>query len=302
MAAVAPFARATAANDVERDPRATPKQHHALAVTNEAADACAPTQTLAVSFRANAEERLAASATDDVEGTGTVWTVAGAAGDLVWSRVQVAPDNHVWRGVDLSHLSDSWLESPPLRVSATGRLGLSFRHRHEFERGDNPTVYYDGAVIELQRTDGGSWDDIATYAAPPYYGVLEAGSGNALGNRAAFVDHNPSWPAMDTVTLDLGTALAGDTVRVRFRLATDEAAGAAGWDLDDLAFSGVDDTPFSTWVARPGACAAPVDAGPPPDAGVDRTASVSAGGCQAAPASPGALALLLLAGLARRRR
>ena len=122
----------------------------------------------------------------------------------------------------------------------------------------------------------------------------------------AFVAQNPSYPDMDTVTLDLGTDYAGETVRLRFRIGTDQAQGAGGWDLDDLAFSGIDNTPFATVADNSGVCnSGGPDAGVGGDAG---TGGTQPGGCcqvggDGQPGSALALAgLVALVGLGRRRR
>jgi uncharacterized repeat protein (TIGR01451 family) len=47
---------------------------------------------------------------------------------------------------------------------------------------------------------------------------------------------------------------AGSTVQIRFRLGTDIAVGAAGWTVDNLAFTGVVEKPFASVVAETGTC------------------------------------------------
>ena len=49
-------------------------------------------------------------------------------------------------------------------------------------------------------------------------------------------------------TVDLGTTYPGQTVRIRFRVGADQAAAATGWLVDDIAFTGLTDTPFATQV------------------------------------------------------
>ena len=56
--------------------------------------------------------------------------------------------------------------------------------------------------------------------------------------------------------LDLGLALAGKQVKLRFRIGTDAAAGAPGWDIDNIAVDGATNTPFSTWIADQTDCVA----------------------------------------------
>src|SRR5262249_42724290 len=69
------------------------------------------------------------------------------------------------------------------------------------------------------------------------------------------------------VSLNLGMQLAGKTVQVRFRIGTDEGSGAAGWDIDNIAFTGITNTPFPSIVDN--ATRACGDAGVPnpPDGG-----------------------------------
>jgi MYXO-CTERM domain-containing protein len=76
------------------------------------------------------------------------------------------------------------------------------------------------------------------------------------------------------VSLNLDTKLAGKTVRVRFRIATDEGTGSAGWDIDDIAFGGITNSPFTKIGDHAGMCG---DAGTPTDGGT-RDASTGTGG------------------------
>jgi hypothetical protein len=115
------------------------------------------------------------------------------------------------------------------------------------------------------------------------------------------VDHNPSWPDPDLVTVNLGTALAGQAFRVRFHIGTDQAAGGAGWQLDDIGFTGLDNTPFARLVEKPSACGgAPADGGSAPDMGTaadgGEPAAGKGGGCGCVlGAAPGGGALLVAA-------
>jgi hypothetical protein len=69
------------------------------------------------------------------------------------------------------------------------------------------------------------------------------------------------------VVLNLGTALAGKTVLLRFRIGTDEAAPGGGWILDNIAFTGLTNKPFTTVVKHRFLCQEP----PIAVAGQDRT-------------------------------
>jgi hypothetical protein len=96
--------------------------------------------------------------------------------------------------------------------------------------------------------------DISTVVNPGYGGTLFVGSDNPLGGRPAFVGRSSGFPARQRLTLDLGTAFAGQTARIRFRIATDAGVGDVGWELDNLEFLGITNLPFSTFVADLNKC------------------------------------------------
>ncbi|WP_437629547.1 M36 family metallopeptidase [Sorangium sp. So ce854] len=267
---VAPFATGTARVAVRLDRTVKPAEDLKLDLTLKSAEACTPTRVEALVRRVNYDEVPASSAVDGVETQSTAWAVEGPSADLVWSRAEseATPSNRVWRGVDLGSLSDAALVSPALEVSATERFVLTFAHRHRFEASDG--LHWDGAVIEISADGGETWEDVARYADAGYGGRITSEAGNPLGRRRAYVGESPSWPELDRVAVDLGTAFAGKTVRVRFRVGTDEAAGDTGWELDDIGFAGVTNKPFATIAPDTASC----QGGPVADAGADRTAAI----------------------------
>jgi hypothetical protein len=68
------------------------------------------------------------------------------------------------------------------------------------------------------------------------------------------VGQSPTYPALATASVNLGTTYANQTIRLRFRLGADQNTGAAGWFVDNLTFSGLANTPFLGVVADPGPC------------------------------------------------
>lgn len=265
LGTIAPFGETTARLTVALDASLMASTLLDLQATVSADAACTPAVTRDTVFRTSYDEQPAASAVDDVEATTTAWKVTGTDGDTVWSRHEATPANRVWRGLDQGWLSDTQLVSPPLQVRPDGNLALSFRHRHQFE-----APAWDGAVIEVSADQGASWKDIAEHADPGYSGTLDRTSGNALAGRRAFTGENPAWPEFDQVWVDLGSAFAGQTVLIRFRIGSDQALGATGWELDDIAFEGIDNLPFTALVDdRADACAT----GPVAEAGPDKVVS-----------------------------
>jgi hypothetical protein len=306
---MAPFGSTSVVVEVKLDVRASALPRLAFDLSVESSEACNSPATQATSFRVNYEEQPGATATDDVEASTTTWTPAGDGAEQAWARVEAESGNHVWHGVDLGTRTDSWIESPPLAVSAAGGFVVSFRHRYEFEAADEDgdLVYYDGAVVEVSTDGGSTWEDVATWADPGYGGVITDVSGNPLANRPGFVATNPAWPELEPVRIDLGATFAGQTVLLRFRIGTDMAAGAAGWDLDDIAFAGIDNTPFTRVANRPTACDVPPEDGGAGDGGTDPGHPIATcGGCAAGQSPRGAVLLGVLAMIgilaARRRR
>jgi hypothetical protein len=221
-----------------------------LTVTVANDESCQPTLTHTVRTIVNADDAPGTSRVDTVEGFSTAWTPTGTGAQQIWSRIEASPFNHAWLGVGFGAVSDTQLMSPPLVVGADP-LVIAFDHRHSFE---DQTTPYDGGVIEVSLDAGATWVDISTYAAPGYNGTLSNCCGNPLSGRPAFTARNASWPNRDTVSLNLGTALAGQTIRLRFRIATDAAVADYGWELDNLSVQGITNTPFSALVAETSVC------------------------------------------------
>src|SRR5581483_11163994 len=122
-----------------------------------------------------------------------------------------------------------------------------------------------------------------------------AGTENPLQGRKAFGNENPSLAqgSTDKITVNFGTSLAGKTFAVRFRVGSDDGTGGAGWEVDNVVFTGLTNTPFPTLVADGDHCA-----GIPPTDNKD-----DGGCCQAGGMTTGNLAAALgVLGLVLRRR
>jgi uncharacterized protein (TIGR03382 family) len=203
----------------------------------------------------NTDDKPASSATESFDAVGMVWGTT--AGTTTWSHVRETGLDGMMSGNDPSFTSDASLTSPPL-TAGPGNLTISFSHKFSFEftpaSGATPSQAFDGGVIEFSTDSGATWTDIGLIANPGYTATLLTGGTNPLAGRRAFGGTNPSFPASDTFTLFLGNRLAGKTFRLRFRIGTDSNTGAAGWQIDDIAFTGIVGTPFPTLVPSAGKC------------------------------------------------
>jgi hypothetical protein len=214
--------------------------------------------------RVNYNVAAAASATESVEATDNGWTITGnavaAPNITAWQRRALSATQHVWFGPDNNGQTDGHkgsatdeqvLTSPVLDVGASP-LTIAFSHRFAFENGG-----WDGGVIEIS-ADGATWTDINNIPGVPavYNGQTNATTTAPIGaNRKAFVNRSASWPSFIAFSRDLGTSFANQHVRIRFRIGADDSTGAPGWDIDDIAFGGLTNTPFTSLVPQVNVCA-----------------------------------------------
>lgn len=249
IAALAPFERR-----VVSIPIALSSSAATAAIVVELRDAGAVVPVVTRSFTRRINLDVAPTAVDDLEAPTSRWTATTR-----WARV-TAPmtGNTTYAAPAVAAVADERLVSPPIAVAVGGPLHLGFRHRYALTGGGGDR---DGAVVEYSR-DGQTWLDVATLTDPGYTATL-APSGNPLAGRRAYAGQSPGYPAFAPVDLDLGAALAGETVWFRFRLGTDAVRASAGWEVDDIAVTGAAAPPFL--VAAPedgvGCTAVPTDAG-----------------------------------------
>lgn len=262
---LAPFAEVVAELDVELPSSFAGQRTLELAVRVIGPGDCAGVVTSTAVVRVNADELLG-STEDRVEAAGTSWTEDGDPSPGVWSRLEIAPLQHVWHGRAGASYSDAVLESPPLEVGWVEPFVFSFDHRYSFEGAPGGT-YWDGGVLELSQDGGVTWDDFSLWLDPGYGGVITGTGGNPLASRPAFVGTSTSWPLPSRVSYDFGATFAGTEVRVRFRLGTDGAVGDHGWEVDNLRAGGLSSAPFLSVVDDSGDCELPIVA----EAGEDRT-------------------------------
>ncbi len=214
-------------------------------------------------LRVNFDDVPNSSTTDDVESAASPWLVEvdGEAGG--WVREVNGAGNTVWHAEDIDENGDQYLVSPVLEAG-DGDLVVSLRHRFKFETSGG--TFWDGGVVEVSTDDGATWTDASELAGDfGYGGAITTQSGNPLADRQAFVNESPAWPDRSDLEIDFGTALAGESVRLRFRVGTDAAAGDFGWEIDDIAVDGITNQPFATIQDDAGTCGAPEDPEDPED-------------------------------------
>jgi len=207
--------------------------------------------TTPVQFSAavNYDVALMSSASETVEAPLNLlpWTRNATPDAAKWTRTEISPLDHRWHGPDFSSTSLTALVTPVLNVGA-GNFSFSFTHQYGFEF--SKSTNWDGGVIEISE-DGVTWTDIGMSASPGYNGRLTTTSGNPLGGRRAYTGEH----ALETVTVNLGTKYSNKSVRIRFLIGSDEAVGSFGWEIDNVIFTGITNTPFPSVIADTTSCA-----------------------------------------------
>jgi hypothetical protein len=148
---------------------------------------------------------------------------------------------------------------------------LHFRHAHHQEFASTPSlVYYDGGILEYSTNNGATWVDIAPLysAGENYGGAISAVDGSPIAGRNAFVGSSHGYVS----TRYSLASLAGSTVRLRFRNASDLfVASTRAWYIDEVRVytCAVDTSPNN---------APSANAGPDIAAGAGRPVSVDGSG------------------------
>ena len=212
-------------------------------------------------YRLNHDDLPASSTTETVESSQPGWTAGGDPASLPnidgWQRRALSPTSHVFWGPDNNgQIDDQKATAPdqqtlvsPLLQVGPGPLQISFQHRHAFENGG-----WDGGVVEISIDGGSTWTDVGVGS---YNGVTNAATDAPIGaSRPAFVNRNAGWPGFVNTNLNLGTTYANQAALLRFRVGADSFAGAPGWDIDNVAVSGLTNTPFASLGANATTCPA----------------------------------------------
>jgi hypothetical protein len=126
-----------------------------------------------------------------------------------------------------------------------GGTTVTFRHRYSFE------ATFDGGVVETSTDGGATWTDIGAANLSPTYAAAALVAGSPLATRRAYTGNSAGYPALVTVTGTLGVAFQNLDVRIRYRAASDSGVGGPGWDIDDIVFNNITNTPFSVVGAEP---------------------------------------------------
>lgn len=156
-------------------------------------------------------------------GSAAGWAVSTNSPNTAPNAIAAAPPAVV---------SEQRLDSPAFAIPSTAvDPELRFQHRWNTEGG------YDGGVLEVSVDDAPYQDVLAAggaFLAGGYTGVLSSSYGNPLGGRSAWHGANDS--AYTQTRVALPASMRGKTVKLRFRLGSDDGVTPSGavWRIDTI--------------------------------------------------------------------
>jgi uncharacterized protein (TIGR03382 family) len=205
-----------------------------------------------VTRRSNLQSVPNQSAADDVESSETTWTTSGdPSRELAWVRVERSATEHHWWVSEPGTIADydQSLISPPLQIRASGEFLVEFRHRFDMSTvpaDGSPTA---GGVIEISKDAGVTWTTVR--GVPGYTGTFSLASSTVRG----FTGRSAGYPEFKLESVPLGSGLAGQTVRLRFRAGGwSPWSPGHGWEVDDIRFGNLVNLPFAALVRRGSTC------------------------------------------------
>jgi bacillolysin len=174
---------------------------------------------------------------DDLENPGSGnWVLQTTAGGNTWFYPQppeftfaTSGDTNFW-GYNQSSIADYSIRmTSDVAIPSGSAVYLRFNHAYGFD--DDPSGAYDGGVLEYSTNGGGSWIEAGSlFTHGGYPGTIAGGFGNPLAGRNAFVRESNGYISSRA---DL-SSLAGQSVRFRFRIGTDNSFDDYGWFVDDI--------------------------------------------------------------------
>jgi len=180
---------------------------------------------------------------DDLEKPGSGnWAHSASAGADRWYHPQ---NSHPFEGFDATYATSgetnfwgydqpaaadfSIAQTADLAIPA-GAVYLRFNHSYAFEDYEDE-FSFDGGQLEYSVDGGSSWQDAESlFTHNGYNGTIASGFENPLAGQAAFTADSHGYISS---RVDL-SSLAGEEVRFRFRIGTDESVDDYGWFVDDI--------------------------------------------------------------------
>jgi Zn-dependent metalloprotease len=134
-------------------------------------------------------------------------------------------------GADYPATTNTFIAKSTGMTIPAGATYLRFDHAFSFDSLPDDGIFYDGGVVEYSTNGGASWSDAGPlFTHGGYTATITDEFGNPIGGRAAFSGVSRGYGSS---RIDL-SSLAGQSVRFRFRIGTDNEVGDYGWFVDDV--------------------------------------------------------------------
>ena len=184
---------------------------------------------------------------DDMETGAPGWAQGPGGVQNTWelSDERSFSGDFSWHAENLSTTSDQRLVSPAIQLPGSDQAPITLRFQNyqiiEAASGGN---CWDAGILEISTNDGGTWTQVVgnRLLTQPYSGTVNQSS-NPLAGLSGWCGDPVPWT--DNV-VDLSD-WAGEEIRLRFRLGTDNLVGREGWYIDDVrveACEAIDDDPL----------------------------------------------------------
>ena len=129
-------------------------------------------------------------------------------------------------------VSDKYLDTPGISI-ASSSAQVSFRNNYSLESN------FDGGVLEVSspNINGGAFTDVTdpavggSFASGGYDTTIDARFSNPIAGRLAWTGSSGGY--INTVA-NLGPNVAGQTIKLRFRMGSDNSTSATGWRIDGI--------------------------------------------------------------------
>lgn len=180
---------------------------------------------------------------NDFESSIAGWSHNGLEDTWQLSQERAHSATTSFYAVDLGQISDQRLISPEIALPENkGTLTLQFWNYQSLESNElDDSVCFDGAVLEVSKDNGQSWQQVggppqddSVLITDPYHGIISSEHDSPIAGKPAWCGDPQDW-LNSVVDID---ELAGQTVRFRFRLASDISIGSdlghEGWYIDDF--------------------------------------------------------------------
>ena len=172
----------------------------------------------------------------------TGWVATNAVGPApLWVTTATTPNSAPNAAFvdDPGALSDKTLETPGIAIGST-QARLIFRHDFDFD--STASSFFDGGVLEVSSPNiaGGAFKDITdaavggSFVVGGYNHVLSSGFQNPIEGRMAWGGSSGGY---SITAVDLGPNVAGQTIKLRFRMGSDTVGAGGGWYVDGISIT-----------------------------------------------------------------